>query len=61
VAILNSHSMTVCIYCDAEEKILQQTAFAYDKWSVSHFLPVTSPNVHRFLKSVLPANSTINP
>ena len=35
---------------DAEEKILQQNAFAYDKWSVSHFLRVTSPNVHRFLK-----------
>jgi len=42
--------MTVCICCDAQEKILQQNAFAYDKWSVSHFLPVTSPNVHRFLK-----------
>jgi len=25
-----------------------QNAFAYDKWRVSHFLPVTSPNVHRF-------------
>jgi len=34
----------------AEEKILQQNAFAYDEWSVSHFLRVTSPNVHRFLK-----------
>jgi len=44
----NSHSMTVCICCDTEEKILQQNAFAYDEWSVSHFLPVTSPNVHRF-------------
>jgi len=42
--------MTVRIYCDAEEKILQQNAFAYDTWSVSHFLRVTSPNVHRFLK-----------
>ena len=44
--------MTVRICCDAEEKILQQNAFAYDKWSdsVSHFLRVTSPNVHRFLK-----------
>jgi len=30
-----------------EEKILQQNAFAYDKWSVSHFLPVTLPNVHQ--------------
>jgi len=40
--------MTVRICCDAEEKILQQNAFAYDKWSVSYFLPVTSPNVHRF-------------
>jgi len=26
--------MTVRICCDAEEKILQQNAFAYDKWSV---------------------------
>ena len=42
--------MTVRICCDAEEKILQQNAFAYDKWSVSHFLRVTSPDVHRFLK-----------
>ena len=33
--------MTVRIKCDAKEKILQQNAFAYDKWSVSHFLPVT--------------------
>ena len=40
--------MTVRICCDAEEKILQQNAFAYDKWSVSHFLRVTLPNVHRF-------------
>ena len=29
----NSHSMTVRICRDAEEKILQQNAFAYDKWS----------------------------
>ena len=42
--------MTVCICCDAEEKILQQNAFAYVKWSVSYFLPVTSPNVHIFQK-----------
>jgi len=42
--------MTVCICCNAEEKILKQNAFAYDKWSVSHFLPVTSSNVHRFKK-----------
>jgi len=27
--------MTVRICCDAEEKILQQNAFAYDKWSVT--------------------------
>jgi len=33
---------------DTEEKILQQNAFAYDDWSVSHVLPVTSPDVHRF-------------
>jgi len=32
--------MIVRICCDTEEKILQQNAFAYDKWSVSHFLPV---------------------
>jgi len=42
--------MTVRICCDAEEKILQQNAFAYDKWLVSHFLPVTLPNVHRLKK-----------
>jgi len=42
--------MTVRIWCDAEEKTLHLNAFAYDKWSVSHFLRVTSPNVHRFLK-----------
>ena len=42
--------MTVRICYDTEEKILQQNAFAYDKWSVSHFLRVTSPNVHRFLE-----------
>jgi len=53
--------MTVRICCDAEEKILQQNAFAYDKWSVSHFLPVTSPNCSQILKIVSPANSTINP
>jgi len=40
--------MTVCISCDTEEKILQQNAFVYDKWTVSYFLPVTSPNVNRF-------------
>jgi len=40
--------MTVRICYDAEEKILQQNAFAYDKWSVSHFLPVASLTVHRF-------------
>jgi len=40
--------MTVCISCVTEEKILHQNAFAYDKWSVSHFMPVTSPNVYRF-------------
>ena len=40
--------MTVRICCDAEEKIFQQNACAYDKWSVSYFLPVTSPNVDRF-------------
>jgi len=34
--------VTVRICCDAEENILQQNAFAYDKWSVSQFLPVTS-------------------
>ena len=33
--------MTVRICFDAEEKMLQQHAFAYDKWSVSHFLRVT--------------------
>jgi len=37
--------------CNTEEKILQQNAFAYDKWTVSYFLPVTSPNVHRFKKN----------
>jgi len=42
--------MTARICCDGEEKILQQNAIAYDKWSLSHFLPVTSPNVHRFYK-----------
>jgi len=42
--------MTVRICCDAEEKIMQQNAFAYDKWSVSDFLPVTSPNVTDFKK-----------
>jgi len=42
--------MTGRICCAAEEKILQQNAFAYDKWSVSHFLRVTSPNVHSFEK-----------
>ena len=52
--------MTVRIGCDAEEKILQQNAFANDKWSASHFLRVTSPNVHKFFKIVSPANSTIN-
>ena len=41
--------MTVRICRDAEEKILQQNAFAYDTWSASHFLPVTSPNFHRFV------------
>jgi len=25
-----------------------QNAFAYDEWSVSHFLPVTLPSVRRF-------------
>jgi len=40
--------MTVRICCDAEEKILQQNAFAYDKWSVSYLWPVTSPNVQKF-------------
>jgi len=35
--------MTVRICCNAEEKILQQNAFGYDKWSINHFLPVTSP------------------
>ena len=52
--------MTVRICCDAEEKILQQNTFAYDKWSVSHFLPITSPNV-QILEIVSPANSRINP
>ena len=33
--------MTARICCDAEEKILEQNAFAYDKWTVSHFLRVT--------------------
>jgi len=42
--------MTIYICRDTEEKILQQNAFAYDEWSVSHFLPVTLPNVHRFLQ-----------
>jgi len=42
--------MTARICCDTEEKILQQNAFAYDKFKLSHFLPVTSPNVHRFYK-----------
>ena len=51
--------MTVRICCDAEEKILQQNAFAYDKWSGSHFLRVTSPDSQIF-KIVSPANSTIN-
>jgi len=40
--------MTVHICRNAEEKILQQNVFAYDKWLVSHFLHVTSPNVHYF-------------
>jgi len=51
--------MTVRICCDTEEKILQQNAFAYDKWTVNYFLPVTSPNVQR-LKKISPANSAIN-
>jgi len=37
--------MAVRICCDKEEKILQQNAFAYDKW-----MDVTSPNVPKFLK-----------
>jgi len=41
---------TLHIYCDTEEKILQQNAFVRDVWSVSHFLPVSSPNVHRLKK-----------
>jgi len=32
-----SHSMTVCTCCDTEEKILRQNAFAYKKWSISHW------------------------
>ena len=43
-------SIRIC--CDAEEKISQQNAFAYDKWSVSYLLPVTLPNVNRFLKKL---------
>ena len=41
-------SCYIVLYC-IEEKILQQNAFAYDNWSVSHFLRVTSPNVHRLI------------
>jgi len=29
-----SHSMTGCICCDTEEKMLRQNAFAYDKYLV---------------------------
>jgi len=35
--------MSVRICYDTKEKILQQNAFAYNTWSVSHFLSVTSP------------------
>jgi len=61
--------MTVRICCDTEEKILQQNAFAYDDWSVSHFLlsehfgEATACNFAKcpqLLKIVSPANSTIN-
>jgi len=40
--------MTARICCDTEEKISQQNAFTYYKWSVSHFVPVASPSVHIF-------------
>jgi len=30
-----------------KKRYCSKNSFAYDKWSVSHFLPVTSPNVHR--------------
>jgi len=61
--------MTVRICCDTDKKVLQQNAFAYDDWSVSHFLPsehfgeVTACNFAKcshMLKIVSPANSTIN-
>jgi len=48
VVILKFPHYDLRICCDTEEKILQLNAFAYDDWSVTHLLPVTLPNVHRF-------------
>jgi len=47
VAILKFPHYDCTRLLHTEEKILQQNVFAYDDWSVSYFLPITSPYVHR--------------